>query len=158
MSISRVSPSPKLDYKDITILIVEDNLVNQRVLQKQLHRAGFVTEVSNHGLEALHKLEASSFWKHEENPGDRTHISCVLMDLEMPISMCTCILIFLVLLDNVLTMCHLVDGLTCTKKIRALEADGTIVRHVPIIAVTANARLEQIETALATGMVSTSRV
>lgn len=45
------------------------------------------------------------------------------------------------------------DGLTCTKKIRALEADGTIVRHVPIIAVTANARLEQIETALATGMV-----
>lgn len=45
------------------------------------------------------------------------------------------------------------DGLTCTKKIRALEADGTIIRHVPIIAVTANARLEQIETALATGMV-----
>ncbi|RAL68170.1 hypothetical protein DID88_008879 [Monilinia fructigena] len=130
MSISRVSPSPKVDYKHITILIVEDNLVNQRVLQKQLHRAGFVTELSNHGLEALHKLEASSFWKHEENTGDRINISCVLMDLEMPI----------------------MDGLTCTKKIRALEADGTIVRHVPIIAVTANARLEQIETALSTGM------
>ncbi|ESZ97348.1 M4R8, histidine kinase-group XI protein [Sclerotinia borealis F-4128] len=125
-----ISPSPKVDYKNITILIVEDNLVNQRVLQKQLHRAGFVTEVSNHGLEALHKLEASSFWKHEESSGDKTNISCVLMDLEMPI----------------------MDGLTCTKKIRALEADGTIVRHVPIIAVTANARLEQIETAIATGM------
>ncbi|KAJ8066268.1 hypothetical protein OCU04_005349 [Sclerotinia nivalis] len=130
INIPRISPSPKVDYKSITILIVEDNLVNQRVLQKQLHRAGFVTEVSNHGLEALHKLEASSFWKHEERTGDRTNISCVLMDLEMPI----------------------MDGLTCTKKIRALEADGTIVRHVPIIAVTANARLEQIETALATGM------
>ncbi|APA09653.1 hypothetical protein sscle_05g044230 [Sclerotinia sclerotiorum 1980 UF-70] len=133
INIPRISPSPKVDYKNITILIVEDNLVNQRVLQKQLHRAGFVTEVSNHGLEALHKLEASSFWKHEENrgeSGERTNISCVLMDLEMPI----------------------MDGLTCTKKIRALEADGTIVRHVPIIAVTANARLEQIETALATGM------
>lgn len=51
----------------------------------------------------------------------------------------------------------LVDGLTCTKKIRALEVDGTIIRHVPIIAVTANARLEQIETAIATGMVSVSR-
>ncbi|KAI9648389.1 hypothetical protein NHQ30_003022 [Ciborinia camelliae] len=129
-SIPRVSPISMLDYKDITILIVEDNLVNQRVLQKQLHRAGFVTEVSNHGLEALHKLEASSFWKNEENTGNRTNISCVLMDLEMPI----------------------MDGLTCTKKIRELEADGTIVRHVPIIAVTANARLEQIETAIATGM------
>ncbi|THV54394.1 hypothetical protein BGAL_0027g00040 [Botrytis galanthina] len=129
-SIARISPSPKVDYKDITILIVEDNLVNQRVLQKQLHRAGFVTEVSNHGLEALHKLEGSSFWKHESPTAERTSISCVLMDLEMPI----------------------MDGLTCTKKIRALEADGTIIRHVPIIAVTANARLEQIETALATGM------
>ncbi|KAK6612424.1 hsp90-like protein [Botrytis cinerea] len=129
-SVARISPRPKVDYKDITILIVEDNLVNQRVLQKQLHRAGFVTQVSNHGLEALHKLEASSFWKNETPTAERTSISCVLMDLEMPI----------------------MDGLTCTKKIRALEADGTIVRHVPIIAVTANARLEQIETALATGM------
>lgn len=86
-SIARISPSPKVDYKDITILIVEDNLVNQRVLQKQLHRAGFVTEVSNHGLEALHKLEGSSFWKHESPTAERTSISCVLMDLEMPISM-----------------------------------------------------------------------
>lgn len=46
------------------------------------------------------------------------------------------------------------DGLTCAKKIRDYEANGTIVRHVPIIAVTANARLEQIETAIAAGMVS----
>lgn len=88
-SVARISPRPKVDYKDITILIVEDNLVNQRVLQKQLHRAGFVTQVSNHGLEALHKLEASSFWKNETPTAERTSISCVLMDLEMPISMST---------------------------------------------------------------------
>jgi CheY-like chemotaxis protein len=55
-----------------------------------------------------------------------------LMDLEMPI----------------------MDGLTCARTIRDYEADGTIVKHVPIIAVTANARLEQIETAIAAGMVS----
>lgn len=48
----------------------------------------------------------------------------------------------------------IMDGLTCTRMIRDYEADGTIVKHVPIIAVTANARLEQIETALAAGMVS----
>jgi CheY-like chemotaxis protein len=47
----------------------------------------------------------------------------------------------------------LVDGLSCARKIRDLESEGTIVRHVPIIAVTANARLEQIETAISAGMV-----
>ena len=46
------------------------------------------------------------------------------------------------------------DGLACTRTIRNLEADGAIVRHVPIIAVTANARLEQIEIAIYAGMVS----
>lgn len=46
----------------------------------------------------------------------------------------------------------IMDGLTCARTIRDFEADGTIVRHVPIVAVTANARLEQIETAIAAGM------
>lgn len=45
------------------------------------------------------------------------------------------------------------DGLTCARPIQDLEADGTIVRHVPLIAVTANARLEQIENASSAGMV-----
>ncbi|KAK5161520.1 hypothetical protein LTR04_004284 [Oleoguttula sp. CCFEE 6159] len=44
------------------------------------------------------------------------------------------------------------DGLTCTRKIRELESEGKLVRHVPIIAVTANARSEQIQTAMAAGM------
>lgn len=46
----------------------------------------------------------------------------------------------------------IMDGLTCARTIRELEAAGTIVKHVPIIAVTANARLEQIESAIAAGM------
>lgn len=45
------------------------------------------------------------------------------------------------------------DGLTCTRKIRELEAEGKLTGHVPIIAVTANARQEQIQTALDAGMV-----
>lgn len=62
------------------------------------------------------------------------------------------------------------DGLTCTKKIRELERNGKFVKvstdsnqlhiistdqsfqHVPIIAVTANARSEQIDTAMSAGM------
>lgn len=44
------------------------------------------------------------------------------------------------------------DGLQCTSKIRELEQEGKFQSHVPIIAVTANARSEQIATLLAAGM------
>jgi CheY-like chemotaxis protein len=119
-----------LDYSKMIVLIVEDNLVNQRVLQKQLRNIGFVAEVANHGGEALEILKASRFWAGQEETG--MDLSVILMDLEMPV----------------------MDGLTCARTIRDLEADRTIVRHVPIIAVTANARLEQIESAISAGMVS----
>lgn len=122
-------PSSNVDHSKLKILIVEDNLVNQRVLQKQLRNLGFMTELANHGGEALEFLKTSRFWLgHEE---DGVELSAILMDLEMPV----------------------MDGLTCARTIRNFEADGTIVKHVPIIAVTANARLEQIETAISTGMV-----
>jgi CheY-like chemotaxis protein len=112
------------------ILIVEDNLVNQRVLQKQLRNKGFAVELANHGGEALDILKKSVFWSGNETTG--LDLAVILMDLEMPV----------------------MDGLTCARKIRELEADGTISSHVPIIAVTANARLQQVEAALAAGMVS----
>ncbi|KAI9047730.1 hypothetical protein LZ554_008440 [Drepanopeziza brunnea f. sp. 'monogermtubi'] len=122
------SPSKTpIDHTKIKVLIVEDNLVNQKVLQKQLRNRGFMTEVANHGGEALDILRTSNFWSGVENGID---LAVILMDLEMPI----------------------MDGLTCARMIREFEADGTIVRHVPIIAVTANARLEQIEMAMAAGM------
>lgn len=53
---------------------------------------------------------------------------------------------------GVLTISRIMDGLTCTSMIRSWEADGLLVGHVPIIAVTANARSEQIATLLAAGM------
>ena len=58
-------------------------------------------------------------------------LSIILMDLEMPI----------------------MDGLACTRRIRDLEREGKIMGRVPIIAVTANTRTEQIEQALEAGMV-----
>jgi CheY-like chemotaxis protein len=48
----------------------------------------------------------------------------------------------------------IMDGLTCTRRIRELEAQGKLTGHVPIIAVTANARPEQVQTAMDAGMVS----
>ncbi len=53
------------------------------------------------------------------------------MDLEMPI----------------------MDGLACTRRIRDLEREGKIAGAVPIIAVTANTRLEQMKFALEAGTV-----
>lgn len=108
------------------VLIVEDNLVNQKVLQKQLKNLGTEVHVANHGGEALEKLRQSTYCTE----GGTLQLGVVLMDQEMPV----------------------MDGLTCTKMIRQLEREGKIRGHVPIIAVTANARNEQIQTALDVGM------
>jgi CheY-like chemotaxis protein len=64
---------------------------------------------------------------------NKINVSVILMDLEMPV----------------------MDGMTCAKKIRQLEEEGTLSRHIPIIAVTAYARPEQIANAKAAGIVST---
>ncbi|PSK53101.1 Hybrid signal transduction histidine kinase K [Elsinoe australis] len=111
------------------ILLVEDNLVNQRVLQKQLKNLGCVVQVANHGVEALDKLKQSS-WARSPIGGEGKPLSVVLMDQEMPV----------------------MDGLTATKRIREMEKAGELIGHVPVIAVTANARSEQIQTALDAGM------
>ncbi|KAL3426864.1 histidine kinase hhk13p [Phlyctema vagabunda] len=111
------------------ILVVEDNIVNQKVLSKQLRSAGCIVFVANHGQEALDFLEASEFWKDSPTGKELPNFVC-LMDLEMPV----------------------MDGLTCVKKIRELQQDGTIIKHLPVIAVTANARSEQIVVAKEAGM------
>ena len=114
--------------RNYAILLVEDNLVNQRVLDKQLTKAGHSVTLANHGREALEHLKGTKVWKGNEDAKD---LDVVLMDLEMPV----------------------MDGLTATRHIRELEANGDVRCHVPIIAVTANARKEQIETCLQAGMV-----
>ena len=44
------------------------------------------------------------------------------------------------------------DGLTCVRRIRELEQQGVIHGHVPVIAVTANVRPEQVDIAMKAGM------
>lgn len=127
-----LSTSQDRANKTMHVLVVEDNLVNQRVLQKQLKNMGCIVHVANHGGEALDHLRKSTFWKPETAGTTKPiALSIVLMDQEMPV----------------------MDGLTCTRKIRELETEGNLVTHVPVIAVTANARSEQIQTALDAGMV-----
>jgi len=54
------------------VLIVEDNLVNQRVLQRHLEDVGFTCQMANNGLEAVKKMEQMQF-------------DIVFMDIEMPV-------------------------------------------------------------------------
>ena len=93
--------------------------------------------MANHGLECLNFISQSSYSSEPttpelEAPDDfsPTPLSIVLLDLEMP------------------TM----DGLTCIRHIREKQLSGEILGHVPVIAVTANARSEQINSAIAAGM------
>lgn len=102
--------------------------MNQKVLQRQLQNRGITTTVANHGGEAIALLSQSSY--HTSSGPSALELGVVLMDKEMPV----------------------MDGLACTSKIRDMERKGELKRHVPIIAVTANARSEQIATLLAAGM------
>ncbi|KAK6340009.1 hypothetical protein TWF730_001786 [Orbilia blumenaviensis] len=123
---SRTPDSRRLEgYK---VLVVEDNLVNQNVIRKQLQKLGCQTHVANHGLEALEKVMQSNLYM--KATGDAYDLTVILMDVEMPV----------------------MDGLKATGEIRKLEAEGSLVRRIPIIAVTANARPEQIKQMKEAGM------
>jgi CheY-like chemotaxis protein len=129
-STSLSSISVNLDPKTWHVLIVEDNLVNQRILAQQIRKLGCTVHVANHGEEALALLRETKYYKGREDDGK--DLSVILMDLEMPV----------------------MDGLTCVRRIRELEVEGLLSIRLPIIAVTANARGEQIAAAKDSGMVS----
>ncbi|KAJ5055634.1 Pyoverdine/dityrosine biosynthesis protein-domain-containing protein [Bipolaris maydis] len=125
----RVEPQPKtlkemfqqvgnteFASRQLRVLLVEDNLINQRVLGKQLKKAGCDVTVANHGLEALDSLDRQTF-------------DIVLMDLEMPV----------------------LDGLEAMRQFRKKELNECRPVRLPIIAVTANVRKEQMDTAMAAG-------
>lgn len=117
--------------QSLHVLLVEDNIINQQVLSKQLKKAGCEVDVANHGLEALDILEEKAF-------------DIVLMDLEMPV----------------------LDGLATMREIRQRERTSRgLLRsstgpkigagaRLPLIAVTANVRQEQTDTAISAGAVS----
>lgn len=46
----------------------------------------------------------------------------------------------------------IMDGLTCARRVRELEQAKEIFGHVPIIGITANARVEQIASCIEAGM------
>jgi len=97
----------------LTVLLVEDNLVNQMVAKELLISMGAAVDIAENGQIALDYLAINV-------------VDVVLMDIQMPV----------------------MDGLTATREIRKLEHLHTL----PIIAMTAHARLEDKQASLAAGM------
>lgn len=64
-------------------LTASDNLVNQRVLCKQLRNLGHIVYAANHGKEALEFLEKSTYWAANDGSGE--HLDIILLDTEMPV-------------------------------------------------------------------------
>jgi PAS domain S-box-containing protein len=122
-------PEDPADTPILDIMLVEDNLINQKVLRRQLESLGHRVIIANHGKQALEILQKTTFWKGNEGSGYRLNV--ILMDVEMPV----------------------MNGRVCVEHIRRLQRDGLISSHVPVVAVTGNARPEHVEQAKASGMV-----
>ncbi len=58
--------------KNFRILLVEDNLINQKITKFTLIQTGCKVDVANHGLEALEKYKCSNY-------------DLILMDIQMPV-------------------------------------------------------------------------
>jgi signal transduction histidine kinase len=58
---------PETDLNRMHVLLVEDNVVNQKVLRQQLTNLGCVVSVANHGAEALKFLETTNAWRQDTN-------------------------------------------------------------------------------------------
>ncbi|BGP42546.1 hypothetical protein JCM10450v2_006649 [Rhodotorula kratochvilovae] len=115
--------------RKVHILVVEDNLINQRVLLRQLKTAGYEVTVANHGKEALDILMADDEKAAAGNNADKPPIDAVLMDIEMPV----------------------MGGLQAIRELRRRESAGEIKRSYPVCAVTGNAREAQQSECLAAG-------
>jgi CheY-like chemotaxis protein len=123
----RPSMLPLSDNTNFNILLAEDNLVNQRVVARQLTKEGCTIATADNGLYALEYLTRTHF---QTAGTDNLPLDIILMDWEMPE----------------------MDGLMCCKTIRGMEKSGELNAHVPILGVTANVRPEQIAIAKENGM------
>lgn len=121
-------PTDKENESDRTILLVEDNLINQKVLRRQLQARGFHVVVASDGQQAIDEVRRRG--EPTPNPSShRNYFDCILMDHEMPIK----------------------DGSVASTEIREIQAQGDAGRS-PILGVSANVREAQKDAMIEAGM------
>ena len=114
---------PPVEKKN-KVLIVEDNIINQKILTRMLAQEGFEYGVASNGKIGL------DMYKEKRTTNDEpTRWNIVLMDIEMPI----------------------MNGMESTEKIREYESQNGFFRTA-IVGLSGNAREEQIQNALKSGM------
>ncbi|TKA80462.1 hypothetical protein B0A49_00846 [Cryomyces minteri] len=155
--------STEKDPETTSILVVEDNLINQRVLSKQLRSRGYAVDAgwSTIKFKLLERWRtALSVYVHE--PNRSLADPCANVDVANHGEEALSILketrfwkdknngkdLSVVLMDVEMPV---MDGLTCVRKMRELQESGSIRDHIPVIVVTANARGNQIQAALDAG-------
>jgi CheY-like chemotaxis protein len=130
ISSAKSAPSvlqPPSAQPNLHVLIVEDNLINQKILVKLMRKQSYGVSIANHGGEALEIIQAST-WNTQLQSSlttTPTKLDVVLADIEMPI----------------------MDGKAFVRRVRQLQKEGKFTSDIPIIAVTGNARGEQIQQA-----------
>jgi CheY-like chemotaxis protein/signal transduction histidine kinase len=105
----------RIPLKDAKVLLVEDNVINQKIVLLSLNKQVNLIDVASNGKQAVEMFVIKQY-------------DLILMDILMPV----------------------MDGLMATKKIREIESISD--RHIPIIAVTANALAGDRENCLAAGV------
>lgn len=100
-----------------SVLICEDNPINQKVMTLSLEKYVGGIDVAFNGRECLRLFQQKQY-------------DVILMDIQMPV----------------------LDGYETTKAIRKIEKSGGEIRHVPIIAVTANSLSGDRENCINAGM------
>ncbi|CAE6495191.1 unnamed protein product [Rhizoctonia solani] len=116
--------------RPLHVLITEDNKINQTVLARQMKRAGFTYALASNGLEAIQAIDKADSQVETLTDPSSQKFDVVLMDLEMPV----------------------LDGFAATREIRRREATGNLKTRSFIIALTGNARLEQVQSARDAGV------
>jgi CheY-like chemotaxis protein len=108
------------------VLLVEDNIINQRIVHRKLEAKGYNVTTANNGKEAVDALRNAAKPSSDETKGA---FDVVLMDQEMPV----------------------MDGNAAAREIRELEGKGEVER-TPILGVTANVRKAQQDEMIESGM------
>jgi len=97
----------ELRFKDVKILIAEDNFINQKLIKSILEKMNIEVDMASNGKEATEKRIQNSYY------------DLILMDIQMPV----------------------MGGVEATAKILSYERTYR-KKHIPIIALTANALTE----------------